>query len=284
MFELNKIVYGDALTILKRIPDKIFDVGVTSPPYNKGERDKGWLVDKVIYNGYSDNLPEEIYQNQQIEILNELYRVTKPGGSFFYDHKLRWKRGVMLHPYSWVSKTKWVVRQEIIWNRKIAGNIRGWRFWQIEERIFWLYKPEGKSKIGKELNSKHALLTSVWEIFPEKEIKHPAPFPIELPTRCIYSVLDNNIGNVIDPYAGSGTTLVAAKLLGCNYFGIEICKDYVNIAENRLSNCKKEEIKVQLELKKHVVTKTFKERKREGLWVGNFRKEKQSKAQAKLKF
>jgi len=283
MFELNKIVSGDALTILKKIPDGTFDVGVTSPPYNKGERDKGWLVDKVIYNGYSDNLPEDIYQKQQIEVLNELYRVTKPGGSFFYDHKLRWKRGVMLHPYSWVSKTKWVIRQEIIWNRKIAGNIRGWRFWQIEERIFWLYKPEGKSKIGKELNSRHALLTSVWEIFPEKGIEHPAPFPIELPTRCIYSVLDDKTGNVIDPYAGSGTTLVSAKLLGCNYFGIEICKDYVNIAESRLNNCKNEETKVQLEIKKHVVTKTFKERKKEGLWIGNFRKTKQSKAQAKLR-
>jgi len=50
---------------------------------------KGWLVDKVVYKGASDNLPEEEYQRIQIEVLNELYRVIKPGGSFFYNHKIR---------------------------------------------------------------------------------------------------------------------------------------------------------------------------------------------------
>lgn len=281
MMEKNTIVIGDTLTVLRSLPENIFDVGVTSPPYNKGEKDKGWLVDKVVYRDYSDNLPEGIYQQQQIEVLNELYRTTKPGGSFFYDHKIRWKRGVMLHPYSWVSKTKWVVRQEIIWNRRIAANIRGWRFWQVEERIYWLYKPV-TNKMGKELNSRHALLTSIWEIRPEKEIKHPAPFPIELPTRCIFSILDGEKGIVIDPYAGSGTTLVAAKLLGCDYLGIEIAEHYVKMAEERLENCEKEGIKLQSELEKHKVGKTFKQRKEEGLWVGNFRKTKGKEKQKTL--
>lgn len=268
MTKLNRVILGNTLTELKKLPDNIFDVGVTSPPYNKGEKDKGWLVENVMYKSSSDKLPEKEYQRQQINVLNELYRITTPGGSFFYDHKLRWRRGVMTHPYSWVSKTKWTVRQEIIWNRKIAGNIRGWRFWQIEERIFWLYKPEGKSKIGKELNSKHALMTSVWEIRPENKVKHPAPFPIELPTRCIYSILDGETGNVIDPYSGSGTTLVSAKLLGCEYLGIEISKEYVEMSKERLKNCENERVKIQMELERHIVKKTFKDRKEEGLWLG----------------
>jgi len=268
MIKLNRVILGDTLRELKNLPGNIFHVGVTSPPYNKGERDKGWLVDKVTYKGATDRLPEKIYQEQQIDILNELYRITKPGGSFFYNHKLRWRKGVMFHPYSWVSQTKWIVRQEIIWNRKIAGNIRGWRFWQIEERIFWLYKSEGTSKIGKELSSKHALMTSVWEIRPENKVKHPAPFPVELPTRCIYSILDGKVGNVIDPYSGSGTTLVSAKLLGCNYLGIEISKAYVKMSKERLKNSENERIKVQRELEKHIVKKTFEERKKEGLWLG----------------
>jgi len=279
--EKNKIVIGDALVVLRTLPENVFDVGVTSPPYNKGGKDKGWLVDKVVYRDYSDNLPEGIYQQRQIEVLNELYRVTKPGGSFFYDHKIRWKRGIMLHPYSWVSKSKWVVRQEIIWNRRIAANIRGWRFWQIEERIYWLHKPL-TNKMGKELNSKHALLTSVWEIRPERAIKHPAPFPIELPTRCIFSILDGEKGIVIDPYAGSGTTLVAAKLLGCDYLGIEIAEQYVKMAEERLESCERERSKLQDELEKHKVEKTFKQRKEEGLWVGNFRKTKEKEKQKAL--
>lgn len=268
MIKLNRAILGDTLTELKKLTNNLFDVGITSPPYNKGEKDKGWLVENVLYKSSSDRLPETEYQRQQIDVLNELYRITKPGGSFFYDHKLRWRRGVMFHPYSWISQTKWVVRQEIIWNRKIAGNIRGWRFWQVEERIFWLYKPVGENKIGKELNSKHALMTSVWEIRPENKNKHPAPFPIELPTRCIYSILNGKTGNVIDPYCGSGTTLVSAKLLGCNYLGVDVSPVYINMTKERLKNSEQEKEKVQLEIEKHKVKKTFKERKKEGLWLG----------------
>jgi len=269
---LNQIIPGDALEVLKTLPDDFFDVGVTSPPYNKGEKDKGWLVDKVVYKGASDSKDEEEYQKEQIAVLNELYRVIKPGGSFFYNHKLRWKRGVLLHPYSWVSKTLWTVRQEIIWNRKIAANIRGWRFWQVDERIYWLYKPRDGNLVGEELASRHALLTSVWEIPPEREVPHPAPFPLELPVRCIFSVMDERKGVVIDPYAGSGTTLVAAKLLGMDFLGIEISPEYVRYAWERLAKCENERGRVSEEMARHRVEKTFKERKEQGEWVGRYRR------------
>ena len=144
---LNTIVIGDALEVLRSLQDNFFDVGVTSPPYNKGERHKGWLVDNVRYDKASDRKNESQYQAEQVEVLNELYRVIKPGGSFFYNHKLRWDRGRLIHPYQWVSKTKWGIRQEIVWYRKIAGNIRGWRFWQVDERIYWLYKPRDGERI-----------------------------------------------------------------------------------------------------------------------------------------
>lgn len=181
----------------------------------------------VKYSGAVDKLPEEVYQKNQIEVLDEIFRITRPGGSFFYNHKLRWGKGLMLHPMDWLRKTKWVIRQEIIWDRMIAGNIRGWRFWQVEERIYWLYKPRGKSLIGEELKPKHALLTSIWRFPPEKENPHPAPFPVELPARVIYSILDDRKGIVIDPYCGSGTTLVVAKILGHDFIGIDISEEYV---------------------------------------------------------
>ena len=200
-------------------------------------------------------------------MLNELYRIIKPGGSFFYNHKIRWEKGVLLHPISWLSKTKWNLRQEIIWDREIAANIRGWRFWQVEERIYWLQKPKNnKDLIGEELKSKHALLTSIWKIRPEQKINHPAPFPIELPTRCIYSIMNDKKGIIIDPYAGSGTTLVSAKLLGHDYIGIEISKEYIKIAEERLKNYKQEKDKVNKELSLHVVKETFKDKKARGLY------------------
>lgn len=267
---LNKIVQGDALTILKTLPDEIVDVGVTSPPYNKGENKKGWLVKNVKYSEAMDKLPENEYQENQIDVLNEIFRITKLGGSFFYNHKLRWERGVMLHPMDWLRKTKWIIRQEIIWDRMIAANIRGWRFWQVEERIYWLYKAKGKNLIGEELKSKHALLTSIWRFSPEQKNPHPAPFPLALPIRAIYSIMDEKKGVVIDPYCGSGTTLIAAKILGHNFIGIEISEEYIKYAQERLKNYEQETRFTKEEMAKHIVIKTFKDRKEKGEFTGRY--------------
>lgn len=275
---LNKIICGDALEVLRSLPDDIVDVGVTSPPYNKGENKRGWLVANVKYSGASDKLPEDLYQENQIAVLNEIYRITKPGGSFFYNHKIRWERGELLHPMDWLRKTKWVIRQEIIWDRMIAANIRGWRFWQVDERIYWLYKPKGNNLIGEELKSKHALLTSIWRFPPERNNPHPAPFPLDLPVRCIYSVMDGKKeGLVIDPYCGSGTTLVAAKILGYDYIGIDISEEYCKLAEMRIKNYKNEEKIAQEEMAKHIVIKTFKERKENGEFTGKYGKKNNKK-------
>jgi len=271
---VNEIILGDALDILKSIPSDIIDVGVTSPPYNKGENKKGWLVENVKYKNSTDRLPEKTYQDYQVAALNELFRVTKPGGSFFYNHKIRWEKGLFLHPMDWLRNTDWTIRQEIIWDRIIAANIRGWRFWQVEERIYWLYKPIGKHYIGKELKPKHALLTSIWRFPPERANTHPAPFPIALPTRAIYSIMDDNRGLVIDPYCGSGTTLVAAKLLGHDFIGIDISLEYVDHAKRRLHNCESERRTLLEELEKHRVSKTFSERKQNGGYTGRFKQNK----------
>ena len=59
---LNKIIEGDTLKILKTIPDNYVDLGISSPPYNKGEKQKGWLVKNVEYANVSDKLPEAEYQ------------------------------------------------------------------------------------------------------------------------------------------------------------------------------------------------------------------------------
>ncbi len=274
---LNKIVQGDILGILKTLPDEFVDMGVTSPPYNKGENKKGWLVKNVKYSSITDKLPEDLYQKNQIEVLNEIFRITKPGGSFFYNHKIRWERGVMFHPMDWLRKIKWTIKQEIIWDRMIAANIRGWRFWQVEERIYWLYKPKGKKLIGEELKSKHALLTSIWRFSPEQKNPHPAPFPLALPIRAIYSVMDENKGVIIDPYCGSGTTLVAAKILGHDYIGVDISKEYIKFAEDRLKNYERELKFANEEKSKHIVRKTFKERKEKGEFTGRYGKNKNGK-------
>ena len=259
--ETNKIYMGDTLQVLKGFPDDFFDITVTSPPYNKNKA-AGGLVKEVKYQNSSDGAPEHQYQEEQIDVLNELHRVTKPHGHIFYNHKLRWLDGVMLHPMTWLANTKWDMRQELIWDRGIAGNLRGWRFWQVEERIYWMQK--GVSK-GDELESRHAKMTSVWRIRPENKIKnHPAPFPIELPTRCIYSVLDKTRPHVIlDPYSGSGSTLAAAKLMECDYVGIDCSQEYIDNAVMRLNNPSEDDmVSVAKEMDLHVVEKSYAERKK----------------------
>ena len=270
----NKLLLGDTYEVLKTLPDNFIDLGVTSPPYNKQEKNNGGLVNNVVYDAFKDKVTEDDYQQQQINVLNEIHRVTKDGGSFFYNHKIRWDRGEMYHPMDWLRKTDWCVKQELIWDRTIAGNIRGWRFWQVEERIYWLYKPIKGNKIGKELDSKDAKMTSIWRNVPENNNPHPAPFPIWLPTRVILSMLDKDTGGIVlDPYVGSGTTCVAAKLLGFDYLGIDMSKNYLKYAENRIANCHDEYNKVEDERSLHKVEKTFKQRKLNGEYKPKIRKE-----------
>ena len=179
----------------------------------------------------------------------------------------------MYHPLDWLRDTKWCLKQEIIWDRTIAGNIRGWRFWQVEERIYWLYKPIGNNKIGEELLSKDAKMTSIWRNVPENNNPHPAPYPLWLPSRIIISILGNKGGGIVlDPYVGSGTTCVASKLLGFDYIGIDISEIYINYATNRLKKFKQETDKIEKEISLHRVEKTFKQRKLNGEYKPKQRK------------
>lgn len=262
---LNKILVGDVLKLLHVFPDNIIDITVTSPPYNKRNKSSGWLVGSEKYTHFDDFMPEIEYEEWQIEVLNELYRVTKPGGSVFYNHKIRWDDGKLLHPFTWVSKSKWILRQEIIWDRSLAANVRGWRFWQVDERIYWLYKPIDNNLVGKELEARHAKATSLWRMKPvPRNDSHPAPFPMELPVRVIYSLSGSEPKIVFDPFCGTGTTLVAAKLLGHHYVGIDISPVYVNFTRKRLRNCKDEMSQVLKEIEKHIVNDSFSERKKRG--------------------
>ena len=276
MTDFNRLILGDTLTELRKLPAGIVDVGVTSPPYNKQEKHKGWLVKNVVYDAYKDAVPEAEYQQNQVDALNEIYRITAPGGSFFYNHKIRWERGEMFHPMDWLRRTNWTVKQEIIWDRVLAANIRGWRFWQVDERIYWLYKPVGSHLIGKELKSVDAKLTSIWRGVPEGKNPHPAPFPLWLPARVIIAILDaENPGVVLDPYIGSGTTAVAAKLLGHRYIGIDRSEAYIQMAQDRLLNAQSEMAAVQKELDLRTVETTFSARKSKGMNVGKHRATKQ---------
>ena len=78
--------------------------------------------------------------------------------------------------------------------------------------------------------------TSVWTFGAEsaRKIGHPAPFPIELPLRCIkLYTFENDI--VLDPFMGSGSTAIASLMTNRRFVGYDIDKNYVKIAEKRIN-------------------------------------------------
>ena len=64
--KLNKIICGDNLQLIKEIPNRSINLVITSPPYNKQEKQKGWLVKNVVYDNYRDAVIEKDYQEEQI--------------------------------------------------------------------------------------------------------------------------------------------------------------------------------------------------------------------------
>ena len=134
-----------------------------------------------------------------------MMRVLQDDGAIFYNHKWRVQNGLLQDPQDIVEG--FPIRQIIIWQRNGGINFNAGYFLPTYEVIYLIAKP--KFKLAKKANA----LGDVWNIPQEKNNPHPAPFPLELAQRCIESVDD---GTVLDPFLGSGTTALAAEVLGRN--------------------------------------------------------------------
>ncbi len=223
-----RLFQGDAAH-LDMLADESVDLIVTSPPYNKGETG-GNKWDPEWYDSISDDLPQSVYEQQQVEILNEMYRVAKNGASLAYSHKVQTKDWKMKHPILWIVKSEWTPIQEIIWNRQSTPQMSNTRFWDNTERVYWLAK--GKPKY---FNPKCDSLRTIWDIQfrPNETVKHPAPFPLALPYRCI-EAFSREGELVLDPFVGSGTTVLAAQMLKRKGVGVDISGKYLEDAKLRL--------------------------------------------------
>lgn len=224
--ELNKIYNEDCLETMAKMPDNFIDLTVTSPPYNLGV--KHHTGNKVFeaYDEYIDDMPEDEYQQQQINVLNEIYRATKQGGSIMYNHKNRIKNGKQITPYEWLLKTEWTLKQEVVWFNG-SQNFDKCRFYPMTERIYWLSK--GANTNFTNAINQHDLIKDTAE-GTDKE--HKRAFPVKLARRFIVCFPDAEL--IFDPYMGSGTTAIAAIKEKRNFIGSELSKEYCDIAEKRL--------------------------------------------------
>lgn len=240
--ELNKIYHGDVLDVIKTFPDNSVNLIVTSPPYNKKRNHKNihesdsWSNggSHIDYISHTDDLDEGEYQKWQIDILDECIRVLKRDGSIFYNHKNRTINGGIISPLEWILKSNGKLKQEIIWKANNLVEIDRVKFFPYTERIYWIVKDKPL------FNPESANYGDVWDIVPvrgEQRLGHPAPFPLEIPIRCILSVTNKN-DIVLDPFMGSGTTAVACMKTERNYVGIEKEKSFIDISKERIKNFK----------------------------------------------
>lgn len=231
----NKIICGDTIEVMKKLPSGSIDLVVTSPPYNlinstgngmKDGRGGKWSNAALLdgYTHHNDNMPHDEYVEWQRKCLEEMLRLIPDNGAIFYNHKWRVQNGLIQDRQDIVMS--FPVRQIIIWKRKGGINFNPGYFLPTYEVIYLIAKK--KFKLAPKANA----VGDVWEIGQDIKNIHPAPFPLELATRCIQST-ESKV--VLDPFMGSGTTALAAKILGRIFVGIDISPEYCELARQRIA-------------------------------------------------
>jgi modification methylase len=243
LIKIKKMTYtilnGDCLDELKKIESDSISCIVTSPPYNKkgliGKVTPGnqvWKKFNIDYNSYGDDLPETQYKEWMVEVLDEMMRVIKVDGSIFFNHKPRRHQNKIHLPTDFILQSKLDIYQLIVWNRLSSPNIRKDVLLPCTEHIYWLTK--GKPKVFKN-QIESQFHSEVWNLNPERNNSHPAPFPEKLVENCILLTTEEN-DLCLDPFLGSGTSAVVSIKNKRNFIGIEIDEKYYNIVTEKMNN------------------------------------------------
>lgn len=237
--ETNRIYQHDSKN-MKHLPDNSIHLMVTSPPYNVGK-------------DYEDDLSLQEYIELLYKVMRETYRVLVEGGRACINiANVGRSPYIPLHLYvlEIARDLGYFMRGEIIWDKGAsAGRSCAWGSWQsasnptlrdVHEYILIFCKSTFKRHpIRQDTITRDDFMEctkSIWRMntASAKQLKHAAPFPLELPKRLInlYSY-KNDV--VLDPFMGSGTTAVAALETGRQYIGYEIKKQFVQFARKRVS-------------------------------------------------
>jgi len=251
---MHRLVCGDCLDVLPEIGERSVDVVITSPPYNLG----------LTYRGYDDRRTENDYLDWLTRVATEIRRVLKPDASFFLN--VAGSSSAPWLPFELIVRLRrlFVLQNHITWIKSIATKgdavghfkpVGGQRFLHHNhEHIFHLTLTgevkldrlaigvpfKDKSNIARrghprDLRCRGNTWFIPYDTVQSKAAKfhHPSTFPMALPRWCIrLHGRDNAV--VLDPFMGTGTTVLAAHLEGASAIGIDLDPGYVAIARRRL--------------------------------------------------
>ena len=239
---MNEIIQGDCLEIMGHFPNGSFDLILTDPPYNisklNDNRDRSKLNSPIMRResplkydfGEWDNKTREEFLEFTAKWLKECCRVLKDGGTFisFFNKEdisfLGWeakKCGLRTRTiFTWCKsnpvpsfrKVNYLSATEFIW----IGS-KGEKAWTFN------------FKMQKEM--KNYMVTSNGSCY--KQTKHPTEKPLSL-TNHLIEIHSKHDDIILDPFAGSGTTIVSARELGRKFVGIEKNEDYIKMINRRL--------------------------------------------------
>lgn len=242
-FHANGIcIFNDNILTTKAVTENSIDLTVTSPPY---------CVD-VKYETYNDGIPYGSYLDFTRDWLQKCFALTKDDGRLCLNVPLDKNKGgqqsVAADVTCIAKEIGWKYHSTVIWNEQNISRRTAWGSWLSASAPFviapveviivlykntWKKKNKGKSDLVRKDFIEWT--NGVWNFSGESRnrIGHPAPFPVELPKRCIK--LFSYVGDlVLDPFLGSGTTLLACLEAERRGIGIEINKNYCDIAVRRL--------------------------------------------------
>jgi len=244
----NKIINGDCLVELKKIPDKTFDLVFADPPYNLQLKNKLTRPDSSEVNAVDDKWDQfesfEKYDEFTISWLKECKRILKKNGALWVigSYHNIFRLGTAIQNLGF-----WILN-DVVWNKNNPmPNFRGTRFTNAHETLIWASKNQ-KSKYTFNYQSLKCLnddlqMRSNWNLpicSGSERLKkngkkvHSTQKPESLLHRILLA--SSNRGDyILDPFLGSGTTAVVAKKLGRICFGIEKENKYFNAAKQRLN-------------------------------------------------
>ena len=242
----NTIINCDSRNL--PIPDNCVHLVVTSPPYNASKE-------------YDEDLSLSDYLKMLHEVFSECYRVLTPGGRMVVNvANLGRKPYIPLssHINIIMHEIGFLMRGEVIWDKSAsAGSSCAWGSFKsasnpclrdIHEYLLIFSKGNYKlprTKAERENGRIDSIekedfisqTKSIWSFPTERasRVNHPAPFPVDLPRKCIEMyTFEGDI--VLDPFLGSGTTAVASKQTGRKYIGVDLSEEYCKIAEQRVES------------------------------------------------